>query len=209
MTHREPYSVKADPLTCHQVDERDLEAAYVGGRLTEADALRFEAHVFACDRCWRKLQVALAVTALAAAPATPARPRGTWLPWSLASAAAVATVVLGTWWLAARRSDRDSPAAMRGVRDSIGVQAAVTGRGVAIRFSGFAGADRYRVRLFTPDGSVVAERETPDTVLEFSLLAQSPASFGTLVAEVTALDVLRQPMASSGLVPLRQSPPIR
>jgi hypothetical protein len=203
MTHREPDSVEPGLLTCQEVDERDLEAAYIAGRLTEDEALAFEAHVFECDRCWPALQTALAVRA--AQPARSiiarARPRRAW--WPLA-AAAVATVVAGTWWISARDFGRGSPDAMRGGRDSIPVRATRSAQHITVQFDSFPGADRYRVRLYTESGALLAEREIGDTALEVPLPPDSAPA--VIIVHVTALDVLRQTLASSGLVPLSRSP---
>lgn len=202
MTDRELENVDPGVLTCDQVDERDLEAAYIAGRLPDSDAEAYEAHVFACDRCWAVLQTAQAVAA-ARHPALSAQRPG--LPRWLALAAGITALVAGTWWVSATRQPL-APEALRGVEDSIAVQLEATDAGLALRFGAFPGADRYRIRVFSPTGELLAERETPDTTLEVSLDREPPTA---LLIEVTALDLLREPLASSGLVPLDRSSPRR
>jgi hypothetical protein len=200
-------------LTCEQVDERDLEAGYLAGRLSEEEASAFEAHFFGCERCWALLQNAQAVAAARRA-SSGGGSRRSWHLLPLASAAVLVLLAGGGWWLTQRRG----PAAtetLRGSTDSITVDLEATVSGVAGRFTPFPGTDRYRVRVYSAQGDLLAEQETADTTLSISLpttrrrpggggAAPAPAPAG-LLAEVTALDVLRQPLASSGLVPVRQS----
>jgi hypothetical protein len=79
----------------------------------------------------------------------------------------------------------------------------VTGEPAAlgVRWSARSGADRYRIRAFGPDGSLLAELESPDTTIEMSV--PTTAAF----LDVTALDSLREPLAASPLVRLPPRPP--
>jgi anti-sigma factor RsiW len=40
------------PMTCELVDQRELDRRYLTGQLNDNEASAFEAHYFACDRCW-------------------------------------------------------------------------------------------------------------------------------------------------------------
>src|SRR3990172_1011859 len=125
MTDREPENVDPSVLTCDQVDERDLEAAYVAGRLTERHAEAYEAHIFACDRCWAVLQAAQAVAA-ARPPALSAQRPG--LPRWLALAAGI-TALGGAAGGATATRQPLAPEALRGPEDSIAVQLEATDAG--------------------------------------------------------------------------------
>jgi hypothetical protein len=206
MTDRRLEGVEPTALTCEQVDERDLEAAYLAGRLSEADGEAYEAHVFSCERCWAVLRTAQEVAAARLPAAGHARRR--WLV-PLALAAGIGALLVGTVWLSPNRQSTD-PSALRGAASEIAVQLDTRQGAVAIRFGAVAGADQYRIRLFSGDGELLEERTTSDTSLTLT-----PAGAGSargpsgLLLEVAALDPLLEVLASSGLVPVEPPPPSR
>jgi hypothetical protein len=190
--------VEPQTLTCDQVDERDLEAGYLAGRLTEDEGVAYEAHVFACDRCWSRLQAALAVSAAARS-----RTRRLRWPVPLAAAAALAALLASGWWLTRRQPAGPEP--LRGDTDSLVVLPRVDTAGVLVSFGRVTGADRYHVRLFSEAGTLMAERESADTAVRLPL---QPGPGPALLVQVTALDALSEPLASSRLIPVdRSSPP--
>ncbi len=50
-------------ITCAQVERDELERRYVASLLTDDEADAFEAHYFACERCWAALQRAVELRA--------------------------------------------------------------------------------------------------------------------------------------------------
>jgi len=175
-------------------------AEYLAGRLTEEAGTAYEAHLFGYERCWSRLQTALAVSA-AASPATRRRLR--W-PLPLAAAAALAALLAGGWWLTGRQAAGPEP--LRGDADSLLVLPRADSAGVVVSFGRVAGADRYHVRLFTEAGTLVAERESGDTTL---ILPLPPGPDQRLLVQVTALDALSETLASSHLIPVSPSSPPR
>lgn len=197
-----------DEITCEIVDEGDLDTRYLAGKLSPEGAEAFEAHFFGCERCWGLVQQGLAVRSALApdrgAPqsqreaAVPRRPRAGW--WGLAAAAAVAAVVLGTWW-PGQRSSSSTEDVLRG--QDLPFPVTVSGSETTLQavWPRLVNADLYQVRLYTADGTLVAERERADTSIvlqrdSLPLLRQGPAFW-----EVQALDHLRQPVARSDLTP--------
>jgi hypothetical protein len=180
-------------LTCAEVDARDLEAAYLAGRLDEATAEAFEAHYFGCDRCWSVVQRAIEVRAAQAPPAR--RVLGWQRP--LAAAAVLVLLVGAGWWAALQRAQPGDP--LRGTGDSLAVRLERAAGAADLVWPAWTGADRYRVRTYDANGVLLDEREAADTTLQ---LALPP---GAAFVDVTALDPLREPLARSGLVPI---PPV-
>lgn len=188
-------------ITCAEVDERHLEAAYLAGRLSAEDAEAFEAHFFACDRCWALVQQAAEVrAALTERPRTGAvrttgarRGRLRRLVPLLAAAAVILAVEL---WL---RPSASPPAAVyRGGDSSLRAVARVTTDSLGVSWERRAGAGTYRVRLFGADGRLLAERESADTALAVSRRAIPSGAHAYW--EVDALDSLREIFARSPLI---------
>jgi hypothetical protein len=202
-------------LDCDLADTADLERAYLHGSLAEADADAFEAHYFACDRCWASLQRAIeqraAFSGMAETPA--ARPtagrrlslRPGWplAGWPLAVAASIVLVVAAGWRLTSALGRQHSPDdAERGAPTTGLAVRAIAGSGtLGVAWRPVQGAQRYRVRLFAPDGTLLAERTVTDTTLAIprdSLSARAPG--GAAYWSVDALDATRQSLARSPLV---------
>ncbi len=196
--------MEQQPITCEMVDQRELDRLYVAGRLGEDEAAAFEAHYFGCDRCWALVKGGAGVRAALAGTAAqaPAIRRRSWVR-PLATAAALAIVVFGTWRLV-DPTESDAPDAIRGPADSIAVATgSAAGRWTAA-WPSVAEPGSYQVRLFTADGRLILTRDMSDTTL--SLPADSltgVAGGGTLFLEVQRLDMLRRPVARSPLIALR------
>ncbi len=193
-------------ITCADVDARHLEAAYLAGRLSAADAEAFEAHYFACDRCWMLVQQAAEVrAALSDRPGSgivpTARTRGSRLRRLIPLLAAAAVILAVELWL--RPSAPPPTAIYRGGDSSLRAVARATVESLGVSWERRAGVGTYRVRLFGADGRLLAEHESVDTALAVS---RSVIPSGTRAYwEVDALDSLREIFAHSPLIPA--SPP--
>jgi tetratricopeptide (TPR) repeat protein len=92
-------------MVCESIEERDLIAQYLLGRLSDADRDAFEAHAFECDRClnaletMRILQAELRRQRGAIPHEIPTVRRAPWR-WKgpLAAAAAILIVTVGVGW---------------------------------------------------------------------------------------------------------------
>lgn len=100
-------------IDCEYVQDHDLVKSYLGGGLSEKEAEAFEAHYFACDRCWEEVNTANQIRA-SAAPASSQRDTGVrvrypppvarpqWRALALAAAVAVALLGGGLFYLRSR-----------------------------------------------------------------------------------------------------------
>ncbi len=136
-------------------------AAYIDHALTGERRARIEAHLARCPECRAEVSDAARIIATL--------PRARWTGRRLvASSAAVAAVLLIFLLPRVNRepaaSHRESPVTTVvspipvspvGAIDSIGV----------FSWTSVPHADRYRVRIFDTNGSVLFERATPDTIL--------------------------------------------
>jgi anti-sigma factor RsiW len=193
----------SQPITCELVDEQELDRRYVAGRLSDEEAAAFEAHYFACDRCWALVKGGADVRAALAGEGTAraVRPR-TWLK-PLALAAGLTLVMIGTWRFTGSTGST-TPDAIRGAGDSIAVQSVISAGRWQARWPSVSESVVYRVRIFGGDGRLLLTRETSDTVV--SLTTDSLSALGRggpLYLEVERLDALRRPVGRSPLVPLR------
>ena len=216
-------------LTCGDVDVGDLDVRYLAGTLSETEAEAFEAHYFACERCWtavsRGLEVRAAMDAertagdgtagrIALAPPpvvdhrTPvpaAHGRARRPRWSALAAAAALLVAVAIW----RADDAGAPTAgtLRGPADSLRVVAVVRGGGVHASWAGARDATHYRARLLSGDARLLLERETADTAVAAPLESLARTAADSIVYwDVQGLDRLRRVTARSGLVPVRLPP---
>jgi hypothetical protein len=162
-------------LTCEAVAEQGLVERYVSGRLSHDQGLEaLEAHVLTCETCREEVRLALVVRAelaeqLGQAPgrgADAARRRlrpGLWI--GLAAAAALVLVVQQGTRLeltpGAHRAPAQGAAPAPIPRRPVGAVSTAP----QLQWSGFAGADRYRVRMFNSDGDVLWEGQGTDTAL--------------------------------------------
>ena len=163
-------------LNCEAVAERGLVERYVAGRLSDDQGLgALEAHLISCGTCREEVRVALVVRAELAAQPGQAPAQGTDTGWrrlrpglliGLATAAALVLVVRrgGRLELTPNGTHRGptqagTPAPIP--RQPVGQVATVP----EVQWSGFAGADRYRVRVFNSDGDLLWEAQGTDTAL--------------------------------------------
>jgi hypothetical protein len=192
-------------LTCSDVERDELDLKYLRGRLSPEHAEAFEAHYFACDRCWALVHGGFEVRAT-----RPARPRWLSRSWPmLAAAVLVGAVGIGFWRLQQRPGAVLPDAERAGPSGAVRVEAGAEGSSLTARWSSIAGAAGYRVRLFTKDGAVAVERELVDTSLSLTRDSVKTAA-GPLYWQVQALDRLGGELARSPLVdalpPPRPSP---
>ncbi len=205
------------PLTCADVEARDLDAGYLAGRLSPDEAAAYEAHYFACERCWAALWLAsearAALAPVASAGAAPAvaprlapRHRARRRFWGLASAATLLLAAGTLQFLSSRGQGGSEAAVLRGPADSISVRAAIADDTLSASWASVPDADRYRVRLFGAEGEVLAERETADTAVTIAVESlDASARTGARYWQMLALDRLRRPLSRSPLTPA--SPP--
>lgn len=225
------------PLTCADVEARDLDAEYLAERLSPEDALAYEAHYFSCERCWAALRLATeARAAFAAESGRSARPAATApnatlapradpersrrrIPWGLA-AAAVLVVAVGIGVLeipgvvripvvGGIAGDEEDGTTLRGTATVFQLHPSVVGDSLRVLWTADPDADRYRVRLFRADGSVLFDREISDTTITIPNAALEPTSArGPLYWQVHVLDRTRATRSRSALTPaLPESPP--
>jgi hypothetical protein len=141
-------------------------ADFVDGRLTPQNRAPVVAHLLTCARC-RALVKATSDLATSAAGSTPQK-RRVWQRWSLpVGLAAAAALVL---FLVPRGGDDNPTPGLREptVTSTIApVPIAPVGASVAhaqrFTWSSAPGAERYRVRLYDGEGSVLWSVETADT----------------------------------------------
>lgn len=216
--------MKPSTLDCTAVDERDLAERYVANLLSDDEVSAFEAHYFACDRCWERVRTATEVHAAFAdeaahragsgdiiAPPGDVRrsPRSSrrlrWPP--LAAAAVLGAVGLGLWGVIGRDSGpAEDPGAFRGDDDHIPLRIEAPPGSLTVAWPAIEDADSYRIRLFAADGSVVLERTVADTAVAV-LEGAVDEMAGPLYWNVEAFDVLRRRVAASRPMPARTSPP--
>jgi hypothetical protein len=189
------------------VDQEDLDTRYLAGQLSPEGAEAFEEHFFGCERCWDLVQQGLALRSafapdaaalqLRRAASVPRKTQGTW--WSLAAAAALAAIGLGTWWTGQRSGAPQPEDVLRGGEAPFEVKASGSDATLQAAWPRLPNVDLYRVRLYSANGTLAAQRELADTSIvllrdSIPLPHQAPAFW-----EVQALDHLRQPVARSDL----------
>lgn len=209
------------PLTCAELETRHVEAHYLAGRISAEEAVAYEAHYFACDRCWALLRRATEARAAFAAPSPVSARR--FLPWGLALAAVITAVML----IRGLPEEPAAPAAPAAAPPAAAPPAAapaqpaapvhrevpsqpadttsitLTGRRtrdtLAAAWERVPAAATYRLRLFTPDGMLLLERETTDTSLALASASARLPREGSAFWQVRALGLLGLPLAQSGL----------
>jgi len=203
-----------EKIDCARIEERDLVTLYLAGRLPENEAEAFEAHYFACERCWADIQRASEIRAALGKPVLVPLPRPgrraretvpsarSWR-W-LAAAAALALATLGVWQLAHRGAPPAEPVLRSGTTGSLPLRVeAGPGPRIELRWPSHPDAQIYVAEVFTSDGVSVWKRETPKTRVSLdqgTLPARRPGV--SLLAKVEALDAMRQVVAKSELTSL-------
>lgn len=192
------------PLTCDDVDQRELDRRYAAGTLPEEEASAFEAHFFGCDRCFALVKGGAAVRASVAPASHPAsRPgRKVWRP--LALAAGVVLALFGAW-RAFRPGGAIPDTTVRGLGDSLVVRAAFDSAGLRLDWDPAPDGTSYRVRLYAIDGAVLLEQTVDTTALRITR-DSLPAAAASGALDIEAFDALRRPVARSPLMPLPARP---
>ena len=173
-------------LTCAEVESGDYEARYLADRLTPAEAEEYEAHYFGCERCWTSLRRATeARAAFAAGTARGRVPR--YVRWALPLAAALVAVAI--WRIAA--PDSDAPVtSVRGAASALTLSIVANSDSIHAVWPREPDADRYRVRGFDAEGTLLWSLETVDTSI-------TAARAGAGLVDVAALDRLRVVVAQA------------
>jgi hypothetical protein len=225
-------------MTCDEVDDANLDVRYVAGSLAPADAEAFEEHYFGCERCWALVQQGLALRAAAidgvsssasgvdvpAAKAPPDAPRvvplaggrfesrrsygrPAWRAGALAAAALLVAVSIARFVPRARQDAADTE---RGAQLSLPVTASrPSADSLVASWPRVAGAVRYRVRMFSASGALLAEGQSGDTTavqlasrLRKANDQRTPRGPARLFWNVEALDVRGTVIAKSPLTPV-------
>jgi hypothetical protein len=205
---------------CPYGPDSDIDARYLAGTLSPAEAEAFEEHYFGCDACFaavkRGTEIRAALAGTESEVAAGSRPdlhgRRRFSGWQPALAAAAAVVlVLGVQQM---RGARGRPVAIppvaapadaaRGSRTPLTLTSYATTTVLAAAWPPVTSAHTYRIRLLATDGSLLFERETADTAVMLSrdLVRDNSAVYW----EVQALDALRSVVATSPVVQAQTSP---
>jgi hypothetical protein len=198
---------------CTYVEQNDLVASYLAGRLPQVEAEAFEAHYLGCEHCWDEVRLAgeirtaLGQPAIAPVSAETRSARATrGEAWTLlAAAAAVAVIAIGIRQLTHRQEVIPSEPVYRGESSVTLPLHALAEPAGQIQFSWPAMDDAqfYVVQIFTSDGVSVWKREMPETSFSLDPGALPPRRPGIFfLAKVEALDAMGQVVAKSELKPL-------
>lgn len=199
-------------MDCTRVDESDLVALYLSGKLPEGDAEAFELHYLGCDRCASALReggevrAALGKPVLVPAALPAGRPAAVRDVWTLlAAAAAVAMFFYGIRHLTERQemvSDSDVFRSESADTMRLNVSPGPAGQ-VVLEWPPHPDAATYRIEIVRSDGLPVLDSETAGRriLLAIGDLPPRPAGVG-LLARVEALNALRQVVARSEREPL-------
>lgn len=210
-------------MSCPYVDS-DVVERYLARTLPAEESEAFEEHYFGCDRCFaavergNEIRAALSSTAGARASAsiegvTPinrkVRRFAGWRP--ALAAAAVVVIAFGI-----RRSLNLRPSAAttaatptdaaRGAVHSLNLTSHATSAVLVAAWPAQPSAQSYRVRLLATDGSLLYEREIPDTSVILSRELLRATGTNPVYWEVQALDALRSVVATSPVVQAQTSP---
>jgi hypothetical protein len=189
--------MSTDSITCQRVDDGDLDTRYLAGRLSPEEAAGFEAHYFACDRCWGLVHQGQTIRAALAGPSRGQRRR--WAGWTALAAASVALAV-GVW-RETRDPSRPLPAGeVRGEANRLVPTARADSFALRLTWPRHAGAASYRVRLYGADGAMLLERQVNDTGLSVPRDSLQAPAGAPVYWQVFALDELSREVARSGLV---------
>lgn len=192
-------------IDCAQVDECDLVALYLGGKLPEAEAEAFEAHYFGCERCSGELKAAAQIRVAKGVDVFAARwagkRRAKRVTWTLlAAAAAVAVMVFGLQRLSRRPEISQSEPVWRGSSVqtiSLEISPSPTGQ-LVLRWRAHPEAQVYVVEIFASDGASVWRQETSEATVSIPVGVLPPSKPGvSFFATVEALDSMHQVIAKS------------
>lgn len=158
--------------------ERHLElgeiAAFVDRVATGEEQARIASHLAECAEC--RAEFVDASRIVAGASRARAVRRKMWIP---ATAAAAAVVLLLAWPRSLREpgvqmAHREGPVTATVAPRALAPIGAVDSV-ASLTWSAVPLADRYQVRLFDADGSVIWERDTPDTTISVPTSIRLPS----------------------------------
>jgi hypothetical protein len=148
-----------DPFNEH-LDPHEI-AAYVDGGVGEREGASIQAHLAQCTEC--RAEVTEVMQVVHGAPRSGGVSRRVWIP-------AAAAAVLALLWVAPRTArqegspqHRQEPGTALAPRPIVPI--GTVDAASELTWSSVSDASGYRVRLFDPDGTVIWEHETPDTVV--------------------------------------------
>ena len=193
----------SDPTAdCPFDEDVDIEARYLSGRLSEEEAEAFEAHYFACDRCFALVQRGAEIRATeSSSPSVSARRRRAWWP-SLATAAGL--ILAAGIWRTLPNEAPHSPAAaasdsnvLRGAGTTVALRATASDSTLFATWSPVERASSYRVRLLGEDGSLLTEHEVSDTNARLAVPLRDGRRAAPVYVQVQALGPLHEIVAAS------------
>jgi len=129
------------------------------------------------------------------------RPRPWASHWWQAAAAAALILMVGTWrWQRGHAALVGPIDAERGTAADLHVRPSTRRDSLGATWSPVRGAEEYRVRLFTADGTLLIERELKDTAVSVARAAVGGVPSGAFWS-VEAVDATRRSLARSRLTP--------
>jgi hypothetical protein len=135
-----------------------------------------------------------------------------WAPrWWPVAAAAVVVLMVGTWRWERSSGEIAGPIdAERGTAPDLRVRPIVGPDSLGVTWSPVHGAEQYRVRLFTTDGTLLVDRQVLDTSVSVGRRSLGRAALpGDTFWSVEAVDATRRSLARSRLTPAVPPPPSR
>jgi Putative zinc-finger len=205
-------------ITCARVDDAHLDTRYLNGELPEDLAEAFEAHFFACERCWSLVHGGLAAAAAIpdAAPASrgadltsrPALRRRRLVPW--ATAAGIAAILLVYAGGVGRQRNAAVRDVVRGGHGGFSAAVSRSADSATVQWSAQPGAAHYRITVFSAAGNAQVRTTTSRTRWGIALdSVRRLAGAGRLWLQVDALDSLDQLIATTPLTALSDSGNVR
>lgn len=170
----------------------DIPARYLQEKLDGAEAESFEAHYFACERCWSELEIGMAIRPPKPARAT-SRRRPLRVP--LAIAAGLVLVTISALMFIDRPVPDQAPVYRGGAANTISITTGVEGKRRVLRWNTIPNASAYTVILFDSDGTELQRSATRATVFTLE-------RGGRVFARVEAIDSDGETIATSSLQPV-------
>lgn len=181
---------------CPYVTDDDVVPRYLRADLDPAAAEAFEAHHFACERCWGEVEAAVAIQAAAGGRARPSKAsrRPTARRRVLLAAAASLAVAAAVLFPSSTRRDpvwRSMP------RGSFTVSVAQTEHAFQVTWPAIEGALIYRVDVMNAEGAVLTSQQSRSTRVEIPKSALDRSTSPPLYLRVQALEAPGKAVASA------------
>lgn len=195
--------------------DHDVLLGYLRQALPEEEASSFEAHYFACDRCWEEVERGLEVRAALTAEETrevssgegQRAPGRWWRHPAFAVAAGLGLAAVGLWQWGPAGPEEGRETIVRGATEALELAFETSSERLALSWPEVTGAESYLVQFLDAAGTLLLEEETAASELTVAWMRLPPPNTeGALLARVQALDSLRQTLVSSDFVELPTRP---